>query len=74
MRGTLALVGGATVGAGLMYLLDPERGERRRAELSETLSCAVNDATERLGSVSLAEAAAVGGGQIRCSTIRPPVA
>ncbi|HEY3065343.1 MAG TPA: SRPBCC family protein [Methylomirabilota bacterium] len=58
MRGTLALVGGATVGAGLMYLLDPERGERRRAELSETLSCAVNDATERLGSVSLAEAAA----------------
>jgi uncharacterized membrane protein len=43
MRGTLALVGGAGLGAGLMYLLDPERGEERRAQLGDSLACAVND-------------------------------
>jgi uncharacterized membrane protein len=43
MRGTMALVGGASLGAGLMYLLDPDRGERRRSQLSG----AVSDAAER---------------------------
>ena len=31
MHMTLSLVSGATLGAGLMYLLDPDRGRRRRA-------------------------------------------
>lgn len=44
MRGTLALVGGAGLGAGLMYLLDPDRGERRRARLGDVMT----DAAERL--------------------------
>jgi uncharacterized membrane protein len=44
MRGTMTLVSGAGLGAGLMYLLDPDRGERRRTRLSETMS----EAAERL--------------------------
>jgi uncharacterized membrane protein len=35
---TLTFVSGASIGAGLMYLMDPDRGERRRAGLRDTLS------------------------------------
>jgi len=35
--GTKAFIGGMTVGAGMVYLLDPERGEMRRGRLSERL-------------------------------------
>jgi uncharacterized membrane protein len=38
MRSLTILVGGAVLGAGAMYLLDPERGPRRRAELREALA------------------------------------
>lgn len=61
MRGTLALVSGAGLGAGLMYLLDPERGERRRSALSESLAYAVNDAAERFPAVAGVAADAVSG-------------
>jgi len=53
MRGTLALVGGAGLGAGLMYLLDPERGERRRSALSESVAYAVNDAADRFPALAV---------------------
>lgn len=52
MRGTMALVGGAGLGAGLMYLLDPDRGERRRTRLGETMS----EAAERLASQDVVSA------------------
>jgi uncharacterized membrane protein len=35
---TLTFLSGASVGAGLMYLLDPDRGNLRRAELRDTLT------------------------------------
>src|SRR5690349_18990858 len=41
MRG-LTFVTGAALGAGLMYLLDPDQGEDRRADLRET----INDLSE----------------------------
>src|ERR671922_178504 len=72
MRGTLALVGGAGLGAGLMYLLDPERGERRRSELSESLACAVNDAAERFPAVASVAADAVAGARQAASRLDAP--
>lgn len=37
MRNVMTLMGGVALGAGVMYLMDPERGERRRAELRDML-------------------------------------
>jgi len=37
MRNAMTLMGGVALGAGVMYLMDPERGERRRAELRDVL-------------------------------------
>jgi gas vesicle protein len=42
---TLALIGGAVLGAAAMYLLDPESGERRRREVAER----TGDAAGRAG-------------------------
>jgi uncharacterized membrane protein len=38
MAATKTFLGGITVGAGLAYLLDPERGSERRAQLAQRLS------------------------------------
>ena len=40
---TKAFIGGMTVGAGLVYLLDPERGQGRRERLSQRLSPLVEE-------------------------------
>src|SRR2546428_463938 len=72
MRGTLALVGGAGLGAGLMYLLDPERGERRRTALSDSLACAVNDAADRFPAVASAAAGTVTAARQVASRLEAP--
>jgi uncharacterized membrane protein len=41
--GTKTFIGGMTVGAGLVYLLDPERGEIRRERLSKRLRPLVDE-------------------------------
>jgi uncharacterized membrane protein len=65
MRGTMALVGGAGLGAGLMYLLDPDRGERRRARLGETMS----EAADRLASQDVMSTVREAGSRLGASDV-----
>jgi len=46
----LSLVGGAALGAALMYLLDPDAGRRRREELTDSASNALSGTGEALSS------------------------
>jgi gas vesicle protein len=46
---TMALLGGALLGAAAMYLLDPEAGRRRREHLAEATGDAVGRAGEAIG-------------------------
>jgi uncharacterized membrane protein len=46
--GTKAFIGGVTVGAGLVYLLDPERGQGRRERLSKRLGPLVDEVRQTL--------------------------
>lgn len=48
----LALLAGMGIGAGLMYLLDPERGRTRRAYLRDQLTIATNRAGEQIDKTS----------------------
>jgi uncharacterized membrane protein len=72
MRGKLALMGGAGLGAGLMYLLDPDRGEGRRTALSDSVACAVNDAAERFPAVATAAIGAMAGARQAASRLDAP--
>jgi uncharacterized membrane protein len=45
--GAKTFIGGVTVGAGLVYLLDPERGKLRRERLRETLDILIDEARGR---------------------------
>jgi hypothetical protein len=49
MKNGMAILCGLTLGAGLMYLLDPERGRRRRALMRDKLMSASNSASDALG-------------------------
>ena len=46
---TMALLGGALLGAAAMYLLDPEAGRRRREQLAETTGDALRNAGDAIG-------------------------
>jgi hypothetical protein len=50
--GILMLFGGVALGAGLMYILDPDRGRRRRALLRDKLVSASNKASDAVGKTS----------------------
>ena len=49
---TTSMITGAGIGAGLMYLFDPERGEQRRAGLGERMSTAAGSAATMVESVA----------------------
>lgn len=50
MRKGIPLAGcGVGLGAGLMYVLDPDRGRRRRAQLRDRTTHAVGEALDTLG-------------------------
>src|SRR5688500_13758836 len=48
-QSSMALLGGALLGAAAMYLLDPEAGRRRREHLRETTGDALGRAGEAIG-------------------------
>lgn len=48
-RGYSLLLGGLGLGAGLMYLFDPDRGRRRRAHLRDRAAGVVHDAEQAAG-------------------------
>jgi osmotically-inducible protein OsmY len=52
MNKGLVLLSGIGMGAGLMYVLDPDRGERRRALMRDTVARAKNKAGDYAGKVS----------------------
>jgi hypothetical protein len=52
MREELTLVGGIGIGAALMYMLDPDRGNRRRALVRDKLVSAAHKTSDGLGATA----------------------
>jgi uncharacterized membrane protein/osmotically-inducible protein OsmY len=52
MNRELTLLGGVGLGASLMYLLDPDRGNRRRALLLDKLTSAANKTPDAVGATA----------------------
>ena len=52
MNRQLTLIGGGGLGASLMYLLDPERGGRRRALLRDKLVSAASQTPDCVGTTA----------------------
>jgi hypothetical protein len=50
MRNGMAILGGLALGAGLMYVLDPERGRRRRALMTDKMTSWCNRSARATGS------------------------
>lgn len=51
LRQGLLTLGGIGLGAGLMYILDPDRGKRRRALVRDKIARGVNETGRAIGSV-----------------------
>ncbi len=51
LRQGLLTLGGVGIGAGLMYILDPDRGRRRRALVRDKIARGVNETGRAIGSV-----------------------
>src|SRR5438105_6119672 len=49
---TLTLIGGVGLGMGMMYLLDPDRGNRRRAMIRDTAARTVHQTGDAIGTTS----------------------
>lgn len=52
MKKTVGLLFSAGLGAGLMYLFDPERGQQRRAQMRDKATDAANKATDTVNKFS----------------------
>jgi uncharacterized membrane protein len=60
MAGTKSFIGGLTIGAGLAYLLDPERGSLRREQLARRLAPLLDEARRSFGAGMTESGAATG--------------
>ena len=52
MNKAMAMIGGLGVGAGLMYMFDPNKGKRRRAEVRNKVTHAINKTNNAIGKTS----------------------